>query len=80
MINRKSIVNSPDDRLRQFNRMPIPSVGYSQIVTIQIRPGSQPGIDAYIITSRPAAGRGLNFLHGTSSADDGDKSRGEATQ
>ena len=25
MINRKSIVNSPDDRLRQFNRMPIPS-------------------------------------------------------
>src|SRR4029434_2088527 len=24
MINRKSIVNSPDDRLRQFNRMPIP--------------------------------------------------------
>ena len=26
MINRKSIVNSPDDRLRQFNRMPIPSI------------------------------------------------------
>src|SRR4029434_1804741 len=25
MINRKSIVNSPDDRLRQFNRMPIPN-------------------------------------------------------
>src|SRR4029434_1084854 len=25
MINRKSIVNSPDDRLRQFNRMTIPS-------------------------------------------------------
>ena len=25
MINRKSIVNSPDDRLRQFSRMPIPS-------------------------------------------------------
>ena len=25
MINRKLIVNSPDDRLRQFNRMPIPS-------------------------------------------------------
>ena len=24
MINRKSIVNSPDDRLRQFNQMPIP--------------------------------------------------------
>ena len=27
MINRKSIVNSPDDRLRQFNRMPIPRRG-----------------------------------------------------
>ena len=26
MINRKSIVNSPDDRLRQFNRMPIPNL------------------------------------------------------
>ena len=26
MINRKSIVNSPDDRLRQFNRMPIPTM------------------------------------------------------
>ena len=26
MINRKSIVNSPDDRLRQFNRMPIPTL------------------------------------------------------
>ena len=26
MINRKSIVNSPDDRLRQFNRMPIPMI------------------------------------------------------
>ena len=26
MINRKSIVNSPDDRLRQFNRMPIPTI------------------------------------------------------
>ena len=25
MINRKSIVNSPADQLRQFNRMPIPS-------------------------------------------------------
>src|SRR4029434_148540 len=25
MINRKSIVNSPDDRLRQFNRMLIPN-------------------------------------------------------
>ena len=26
MINRKLIVNSPDDRLRQFSRMPIPSI------------------------------------------------------
>ena len=26
MINRKSIVTSPDDRLRQFNRMPIPNL------------------------------------------------------
>ena len=25
MINGKFIVNSPDDRLRQFNRMPIPN-------------------------------------------------------
>src|SRR4029434_9162965 len=29
MINRKSIVNSPDDRLRQFNRMPIPITNQS---------------------------------------------------
>src|SRR4029434_8533503 len=33
MIHRKSIVNSPDDRLRQFNRMPIPTI-YTDIRNI----------------------------------------------
>src|SRR4029434_6619645 len=35
MINRKSIVNSPDDRLRQFNRMPIPNT-HTNILSLTV--------------------------------------------
>src|SRR4029434_4994928 len=37
MINRKSIVNSPDDRLRQFNRMPIPTFGAALVLPIVLK-------------------------------------------
>ena len=50
MINRKSIVNSPDDRLRQFNRMPIPSVCVcvrvcvcvASVLAVRAEPSSRP--------------------------------------
>src|SRR4029434_11253709 len=38
MINRKSIVNSPDARLRQFNRMPISAVDLQFCVLNKLMP------------------------------------------
>ena len=44
MINRKSIINSTDDRLGQFNRMPIPSHDQTRLGRATTKPDLTPGL------------------------------------